>query len=389
MNRELLQKYILAYKTEFGRIHGREIYKWRAVKQFQNNWNPNAEDFATMLSMSLSETHNLLAAAQYLPRKMIKSYAQAYPEEVRMLFIDLYDEDANAMDRISAFRNGIQAINARMHPNKNTYQDYRAILVYLALKYPDVYFLYKYKMFKAFCEKIDYDYKIKLHATAENVLQYLNLCSLVREELLADNELLKLHTERIKETEYLDSGNILTQDFIYAVASYLKVPKPTLAVPASKLILKEIDFSIMQKQYIFKGNYVDHAARHKRNKYIGDLGEQIVLVHEKKQCPNHLIEKMVHSSKSEGDGLGFDILSYDENGNKKFIEVKATKGGISKPFFISGTELERSKLEGERYFLYRLYNLDEKSMTADYFIIQGDLSKYCVNPTEYEVMIKA
>jgi hypothetical protein len=198
---------------------------------------------------------------------------------------------------------------------------------------------------------------------------------------------LKLHTERIQETEFLDSGNILTQDFIYAVTKYLNVSESISAVTDSQLHLKEIDFAVLQKQYTFKGNYIDHAARHKRNKYIGDLGEQIVLAHERKHCPPHLIKRIVHSSKSEGDGLGFDILSIDDSGCEKFIEVKATKGLVNKPFYISGTELERSKKEGEKYFLYRLYNLDEEAMTADYFIIQGDLSNLCVNPTEYEVIL--
>jgi hypothetical protein len=168
MNRDVLKQYISAYKSKFLAIHKKEIYKWRAVKQFQEHWNPDADDFAAMLSESLSETNNLLAASQYLPRKMISVYAEKYPTEVRRFFIDLYDEDTNLMDRISAFRNGISVLNTRMHPEKNTYQDYRAVLVYLSLRYPDVYFLYKYEMFKVFCEKIDYGYRVKLHAPTEN-----------------------------------------------------------------------------------------------------------------------------------------------------------------------------------------------------------------------------
>jgi hypothetical protein len=390
MNRELLRQYISAYKSEFSLISRHEIYKWRAVKQFQDTWDPEARDFAAMLSSSLSETHNLLAAAQYLPRRMIKTYAQERPKEVRRLFINLFDEEVDTLERIAEFRAGIKDINDQLHPNKNAYQDHRAILVYLNLRYPDTYFLYKYKMFKAFCERIEHDYKPRKHLPSQNVLQYLNLCSLVREELLADNELLTLHKDRLKETEYFDAfSNILTQDFIYAVVEYLKLSEMPSPAIGSKLTLKENNLSISQKQYQFVGKYVDHISRHRRNKYIGDLGEQIVLLHERKYCPPRFIDKIVHSAKSEGEGLGFDILSCDENGSEKSIEVKATKGSANKPFFISGTELVRSRIEGEKYFLYRLYNLDETNMTADYFIIQGDLSKYCINPTEYEVVFSS
>lgn len=388
MNRALLQQFISAYKREFNRISRQEIYKWRAVKQFQDNWKLDAVDFAGMLSLSLLKTNNLLAASQYLPRKMIEVYSQKQPDKVRKLFIELFDEDNDLITRIKAFQDGAKEINDKFLPGRSTYQDPRAVLVYLVLKYPDVYFLYKYKMFKAFCEKVDLDYKPKLHAKFENVLQYLNMCTLIREALVADNELLKLHTERIHQTEYLDAGgNILTQDFIYAVTEYLQTSKEPLLPSNSKLTLRPINLEIINKQYSFKGQFIDHVTRQRRNKFIGDLGEQIVLQHERLSCPARFVDKIVHSSKSEGDGLGFDILSYDQNGNQKYIEVKAAKGSANKPFFISRTELERSRVEGVKYFLYRLYNLDEEHMTADYYIIQGDLSKYCVNASEFEVVL--
>jgi hypothetical protein len=147
-----------------------------------------------------------------------------------------------------------------------------------------------------------------------------------------------------------------------------------------------LDLKVSQKQYHFRGKYIDHVAKHKHNKHIGDLGEQIVLEYEKERCHPEFADKVEHSAKSQGDGLGYDILSFDLNGNKKYIEVKATTGSASKAFYISGSELERSKLEGENYFLYRLFNLNENNMTADFLIYQGNLSELCINPTEYEVV---
>jgi len=50
MNLDLLRAYISEYEKNFSAISDQEIYKWRAVKQFKDNWNPDAEDFAGMLN---------------------------------------------------------------------------------------------------------------------------------------------------------------------------------------------------------------------------------------------------------------------------------------------------------------------------------------------------
>lgn len=70
------------------------------------------------------------------------------------------------------------------------------------------------------------------------------------------------------------------------------------------------------------------------------------------------------------------------------IEVKTTTSGQDTPFFMSANELERSRQEGDRYFLYRLFNFNEQLMAAEYYVLQGDLSQYCTYPTEYQVIPK-
>ena len=93
MNRDLLREYISEYKKNFDAIHREEIYKWQAVKQFQTSWDPDADDFAEMLSVSLSETKNLMDSGNYYPRGMIVENAQNTPYAVKEAFLDLFDED--------------------------------------------------------------------------------------------------------------------------------------------------------------------------------------------------------------------------------------------------------------------------------------------------------
>lgn len=68
------------YKKDF--LKGQwetEKYKWEAVRCFQDNWNINADDFAEMLSRSLSKTGNLLTSKIYYPMGMITNFAKAAP----------------------------------------------------------------------------------------------------------------------------------------------------------------------------------------------------------------------------------------------------------------------------------------------------------------------
>lgn len=45
MNRNKIKLYIEEYKDQFQKVNQLEIYKWKAVKQFQDNWNIDAVDF--------------------------------------------------------------------------------------------------------------------------------------------------------------------------------------------------------------------------------------------------------------------------------------------------------------------------------------------------------
>ena len=91
MNRVLLRRYMSEYEKEFANIHDKEIYKWRAVKQFQEHWNPDADDFVEMLALSLSETRNLMDSGNYFPLRMILEITGEQPQIVRGLFLDLFD----------------------------------------------------------------------------------------------------------------------------------------------------------------------------------------------------------------------------------------------------------------------------------------------------------
>lgn len=64
----------------------------------------NAPDFAEMLNRSLDKTYNLLASANNFPKGMIVGFAKSAPEEVRAMFLSLYDENKDVYERVNAFK---------------------------------------------------------------------------------------------------------------------------------------------------------------------------------------------------------------------------------------------------------------------------------------------
>ncbi len=108
----------------------------------------------------------------------------------------------------------------------------------------------------------------------------------------------------------------------------------------------------------------NYAERDANNRELGKLGEEYVLKAEKQQLEEagraDLAERVCWVSQEKGDGLGYDIRSFANNGTERFIEVKTTNGSRETPFYISENELKFSDDEPERFVLVRVYNFSEK-----------------------------
>jgi len=104
----------------------------------------------------------------------------------------------------------------------------------------------------------------------------------------------------------------------------------------------------------------DYLAQEARNRSLGRAGELFVLDLEARRLhaagKKALSERVEHVAATQGDGLGFDVLSYEEDGRERLIEVKTTAFGERTPFFVSRSELARSEADAERYHLYRVFD---------------------------------
>lgn len=136
----------------------------------------------------------------------------------------------------------------------------------------------------------------------------------------------------------------------------------------------------------------DYGLQDSVNKKLGFEGELLVLEREMKWLRgfdrHDLADKVVHVSEVEGDGAGYDIRSYDLDGNPKYIEIKTTKGAALTPFFISPNELAFSNQHPENYFLYRVYEFDPTTRSGKVFVLNGNLStRIQVVPTQFKAVL--
>mgnify|MGYP003381927593 FL=1 len=75
-----------------------------------------------------------------------------------------------------------------------------------------------------------------------------------------------------------------------------------------------------------------------------------------------------------GDYEGYDILSFEENGAERLIEVKTTKYGSETPFFVTRNEVQTSERRAIQYQLYRLFAFRQ---TPRLYALPGAIGTTC------------
>lgn len=130
---------------------------------------------------------------------------------------------------------------------------------------------------------------------------------------------------------------------------------------------------------------IDYIEREARNASLGRAGEELIVLSERKRLASvgrsRLADRVEHVAVTQGDGLGYDVRSFNEDGSSRLIEVKTTRGGIEVPFFVTRNELRVSRLEGETYHLFRVFDFGRH---AKCYTQQGPLdAKFVLEPTHY------
>ena len=242
-NKSILEKVLAQYKQDFVMNQWKnENYKWKAVKQFQDNWDVNASDFSEMLSRSLEKTYNLLASANNFPKGMMSEFAKAAPEEVRAMFIALFDESRDVFERMDEFKHQSSVLLEKYgNGAAQHYQYENAISTYLWLRYPDKYYIYKFSEVKTVASELESDYQFRKGAYAENIRNFLNLYDEISAALKEDAELVNLLHSHLTDDCYpdpelktltLDVGFYISRVFLQKNIDAPTRPSLNYAVPS-------------------------------------------------------------------------------------------------------------------------------------------------------------
>ncbi|XOV83679.1 MAG: DUF3883 domain-containing protein [bacterium] len=126
-----------------------------------------------------------------------------------------------------------------------------------------------------------------------------------------------------------------------------------------------------------------------RNSSLGRAGEEFVFRFEIARLLSEgrdtLAKDVEHVAESRGDGLGYDVLSFNRDGSERLIEVKTTAYGAYTPFFVTSNELAVSSDHMRNYHVYRPYNFRRDPRM---YIRSGSIgNSFRLQPSQYQAFI--
>jgi len=143
--------------------------------------------------------------------------------------------------------------------------------------------------------------------------------------------------------------------------------------------------AIAEPRAIYNPGGVNYLEREARNQSLGEAGEQFVINFERARLIRaekaSLAERIEQVSATVGPSAGFDVRSFEENGADRFIEAKTTKYGKNTPFFVTPNELQFSRDNASKYYLYRLFRFRQSPRL---FALNGRVEDQCLlEPSEF------
>lgn len=216
MQLKKIQEALDQFKTHLGSEAKEEhLYIYESQKIFQENWNLESSDPASMYNRSLNntQTRRLWNREHYEPKRMMLEFWRMQPEFVKQMFQDLFDENKKVDGRVGRFVFYCDELlteflekHPRSRESKHFHQDgYQIVSLYLAFRYPDQYCLYHFDRFKRLLIALgtpdipathDFDRFCKVAKTIWGFMQ-------------KDEELIAAHRERLEEGKHYQGDSLL------------------------------------------------------------------------------------------------------------------------------------------------------------------------------------
>ncbi|MFP5231565.1 MAG: DUF3883 domain-containing protein [Acidobacteriota bacterium] len=103
----------------------------------------------------------------------------------------------------------------------------------------------------------------------------------------------------------------------------------------------------------------DPMERDHHNYALGKAGEEFVVNLERRELAgagrSDLARKVRWVADVDGDGAGYDVLSFDLTGRERLLEIKTTNGSARTPFFLSRNERDMAMERPKDWCIYRVH----------------------------------
>ena len=202
--KDLIEKYKVRIATT--KLEN-EIYKWEYINKYRGKPDVNTENFIEEIK-SIS-WNNLV---YNLTGSVLNHIAHEKSQDLKNLFIDLFEESTPIVERIKSWDKNILKVYREINGEHSHHQDERAISVYLTLQHPDIYTFYKSSYYTKFCKLLGEKPKSK-HQKYPHYLELIN--QLIDDYIKPDNELIEMVKSLIPQF-YDGTNNLLVaQDILY------------------------------------------------------------------------------------------------------------------------------------------------------------------------------
>ncbi len=254
----LFEHFIAVYKDLIRQDHNEpERYKWVCTQTFQESWDLEVPDFEAMLKAALRDRDNLL---YHSSASFILLAARYFPEIVRTMFRNLFDENEDLNRRLRAFVKAAEALQGQVQkahgkPLKHL-QDERTISFYLAMRFPENYPLYKSDIYDLLLRTVVQSPNAALTAerrkTGERFGHFLELGTELLPLITADEELQTLVANTLTDDCWKGPQQwIIFQDILWRnrapVAPQLPAPTPkTYEIPEPEMEVAETEEGYIQ-----------------------------------------------------------------------------------------------------------------------------------------------
>lgn len=232
MHLDNLHRLISCYEREmdviYGPQHG-ELFKWRAVKCWQNEWNRKESDFANFaerFTAAKREFSIFIDNSRMHPCNGVVKLWEKEHEKVESLFYDaLFAPDGGDLRirqaHMDAFLDGFEILRRQYYPGSWPFkQDRHSASVFLAVNAPTENYVFKFNEASMMAKYIGFERPIgagKYFCLDD----YYCLCDCIVEALREHGSLLEKHFNWLDADCYVDQSlHMLAFDLMYCCRTY-------------------------------------------------------------------------------------------------------------------------------------------------------------------------